>query len=104
MVKTIVLIPPKIKLYFSKYLLLWGTLECYKLKLDHILERAKKKIREIDVGKRRRFNELLKEFFEVYESKQNEQADYEAALKQKGKERPRFSTSGTTMQFKRVEP
>ncbi len=95
--------PPKIRQYFNKHLLLWGTLEYYKMKLEPILERSKKKIREIDVGKRRRFNELLKEFFEVYESKQNEKADYDAALAKKGKERPRFSNEGSTIQFKRVE-
>jgi len=103
MVTTKTIIPPEIRQYFERKLLLLGTLEYYMMKLKWIIKLSEKKIRPQDIGKKRKFDALLKEFYEVYESKQNEETIYEAARKEKSKERPCIQNAGATMRFKRLD-
>lgn len=99
---TIAQLPPPIKQYFNRFLLM-DILERKKWSLENVIHPlAKKKIRPQDVGKQREFNLLLLKYQEIYERKKIEKADYEAACKEKEKKVPHFPTSGGTMRFRRM--
>lgn len=96
-------LPPMIHQQFNKYLLM-DFLDRSKMQLEEkIMPLSKKKIRDIDIGRKREFEILLVKFKEVYERKKNEKTNYEAALKEKAKERSSFPTSGGVCRFRRME-
>ena len=93
-------LPPLISFGFSTYLLdpLFGM----KVRVEEtIIPLSLKKIRSQDVGKRKEFDKLLKEYQEVYGRKKNEEAEYKAKIKEAAEKRPRFPNAGSTMRFKR---
>jgi len=93
-------IPPLIKTKFDKYLLLSQTERCKHIVEEIITPLSLKKIRLIDVGKKREFEKLLYEFMELYERKKNEEEIENKKTKEK---MSHFPIKGTTCTFKRFE-
>lgn len=91
-----------IKQQFNRHLLdpLYGF---YMDVIEKLVPFANRKIRPQDVGKRREFDKLLKEYKETYERKKIEKANYEAEIKEKIKKVPRIPSTGETVRFKRME-
>ena len=102
MITTISTLPPQITQQFNRWLLdqLGAILHHVK---TVIIPLSNRKIRECDMGKRREFDKLLKEFYEVYESKQNEKTEYEAEIKEKTKKGSGFPVTGKTVRFKKIQ-
>ena len=103
MIVTTTNVPPAIQQYFNRFLLdfLYGLL--YKLE-NEILPRSLKKIRPQDTGKRKLFNLLYKEFYEVYERKKIEEAEYKEKVSKAAQKVPRIPTTGGIARFKRFQP
>lgn len=100
--KSELILPPPIEQYFDPCLLM-TFLERLKWKVEKkVLLKAKKKIREIDTGKRKRFEMMLKEFWESYERKTNEEKIYKAEIEKSKEKRPYLSPTGGTCVFRRV--
>ena len=100
-VTTNVHLPPNIVQKYNP-LLLMNYFQRVKWRVDNvILPLSSKKIRPEDVGKRREFDKLMKEFEEVYGRKEAEEADYKEKIKEKGK-RPCLPIAGATISFKRM--
>jgi hypothetical protein len=95
-------LPPILRERFNIYMLdpLLGMMKYIE---NEVIPLSIKKIRPQDIGKRRKFDELLKEFREVYERKKTEEANYDAKVKEEIKKRPSFSNTGRTFIFKRME-
>ena len=101
-INTILSLPPPIKTHFSTYLLdpfydLWRRFE------DEIKPRANQKIRPQDVGKRKEFEKLTKDFIEIYECKKDEKAQYDEKVKNATK-RSSLPFTGSVARFKRFQP
>ena len=93
-----------IQQHFNKFLLMnWLERLSHRVETE-IKPLAEKKLKQAHIGRRREFVILLMKFNEVYERKKAEEADYQAALKKKIEERPRFPASSGTMRFKRIQP
>lgn len=97
--KTTTNTPPRIEQRFNPDLLL-DPLGLIKRKLDKIIALSIKKIREKDVGKKREFEKLLKEFEEIYERKKIKKAEYDETVKNLAK-RSFIQNSGGTVYFRR---
>lgn len=97
----IVSAPPPVLTNFNPYLLdpLMGIRHHVE---KHLCRLYRKKIRPQDVGKRKEFDKLMKEFYEVYGRKKIEEEEYKTAIKN-APERPRISSSGGVMCFKRFQ-
>lgn len=98
MIQTITILPPQITTQFDEMLLdpLYGLWKRFEDKIKPLY----RKIRSQDVGKRKEFDKLTKEFEELYERKKIEKADYEAKIKN-AKKRPSIQNTGRTMRFTR---
>lgn len=82
--KTTTILPPPIKQFFDPMLL--DPLQGIKLTVENkIINLAKKKIRPQDVGKKREFERLLKQFYETYERKKIEETQYKEKIKKADK-------------------
>lgn len=100
--ETITNLPPKILQSFSSLLLLYGTIKYYSYVFEHvIIPLSNKKIRFQDVGKKREFEELKKEFMDLYGSKEKEETDFDAETKKMVEERPHLSSTGIICKFRR---
>lgn len=99
-ITTITNLPPPIIQHFNRFLLdfLLGLLMMVG---EKIIPLSVKKIRPQDVGKRREFDLLHKEFTEVYERKKAEEAEYKSKVKKASEKVPRLPNSSGTMRFKR---
>lgn len=102
MLTTINNLPPQIKQYFSPNLLMSYLERMMNDVLTEILPQAKKKFRPQDIGRRREFNILLSEFYQLYERKKAEEKAFKDEIKAKIKDRPHISDSGGTITFKRI--
>ena len=94
--------PPEIKQSLDKYLLdpLYGIYIQIK---ENLITLADKKIRKQDVGRRKVFDRLLKEYEEIYVRKKAEEADYNSKVKEAIEKMPCFPNVTKTMRFKRLE-
>lgn len=98
-------VTPKIIQSFSPFLIstpIFGTVEYYDTRLKKILKLAEKKIRKQDIGKKREFDKLVKEYKEVYERTKIKEEE----LKEKNRNSPKESimaNTGKTCLFKRME-
>ena len=95
--------PPCISFGFDGDLLMSTLQRMDKSFRTKICPLAERKIKPEHVGRRREFDKMKAEFEELYERKKAEEADYSAEISKKIKERPRFSASGKTMFFKRIQ-
>jgi len=99
---TISIVAPKILSSFSPDLLI-SILDRNKKNVEtKILKLQRIKIRTQDLGKRKEFDKLIKEYYEEYERKKTEEKNYETKIKD-AHERSRLSTSSSTVQFKRYK-
>ncbi len=97
-------LPPPIELGFDPRFL-YGFLKYKKYRLEEeIIPLSIRKIRDIDTGKRREFDKLLKEFKEEYERKKAEEAEYEAKIEEALQKRPHISASSGVRRFKKMDP
>lgn len=92
--------PPPIIQKFNKYML-DPMLEIKDYVENVIIAKAKKKIRERDIGKKRQFDKLLFDFMETYERKKVEKDEYDEKIKEKTKEMRCISIRGSTTCFTR---
>jgi hypothetical protein len=100
MTKIVTHIPPPINNHFDLYML--DPMLSIKTHVENvIIAKAKKKIRERDIGKKKQFDQLLFDFMETYERKKIEKNEYDAKIKEKTKKMRDFPTSGKTMCFER---
>lgn len=104
MIKTVCCLPPPIQQYFNPLLLMEGHDRKKHYVENKIIPLSLKKIRSQDVGKRRQFDKQLKEFYQVYERKKIEKANYDAKIKEAAKKRPSLPATGGTCRFTRMEP
>ena len=72
-------------------------------RFEKLVVRAEKKIRAQDVGKRRDFDKMSRQFEEVYERKKAEEAEYKKSVKEASQKRPCLSATGSTLKFKRFQ-
>lgn len=96
---TITTVVPIISTSFDPYLL--DPMKGIKIRMEKIIiPLSIKKLRTQDVGKKRDFDKLLKQFYEVYERKKIEKEKYETKIKNASK-RSGISSQGGTCQFRR---
>ena len=94
--------PPPISQIFDGRILM-NTLQRILHKVEtKIKPLAKKKLKEDHIGRKRQFIILLMKFNEAYERKKIEEADYQAAIKEKIKERSTISASSGTCMFRQI--
>ncbi|HEX4374902.1 MAG TPA: hypothetical protein VHZ50_16475 [Puia sp.] len=98
---TISLPPPLITKYFDPYLL-DRLLGMYKKVQNRIIPLSKKKIRDQDVGKKKEFMSFLEKFYEEYERKKIEEAEYKEKIKNY-KKRSSLPNTAETFRFKRFQ-
>lgn len=91
---------PRIEQRFNPDLLL-DALGHIERKSNKIITLSIKKIREKDVGKKKEFEKLLKEFKEIYERKKIKKAEYDATIKNLVAKRPCIPNAGGTVYFRR---
>lgn len=99
---TTTIMPPNIHQEFNSLLLLTGTVEYYNYMRKKIVEMAKRKIREQDIGKLLQFKQLHDEFMEVYGRKTIEEKELKEAQSNNFKESRKMPTS-VTFRFKRFQ-
>lgn len=92
---------PMIRQTFDPYLLMNTLQRMNKLLNDKIIPLAEKKLRNLH-GKKREFENLMKEWEEVYGRKTVEEADYQEDYKKKIAERPSISIASGTIRLKRI--
>lgn len=103
MITTISCTPPPIVQNLNRKLLM-SCLERINWDIQNtLIPKANKKIRTQDIGKKRKFDNLLAEFKEVYERKKIEEAEYKTKIKEKIEKRSNFSNTGQTCIFKRMD-
>lgn len=104
MITTVVNLPPLIIQHYNEYFLR-DLPDRLMLRVEEQIKiLAVKKIRAQDIGKKRDFDNLLKQFYEVYERKKIEKAIYDAEIKEKREKVPRISATEGTMHFRRIQP
>lgn len=91
---------PEIRFQFSPDLLL-DFLGRIKMRMEEIEKLKTKKIREIDVGRKREFEILMKRYGELYGRKKVEEEALKAEIKKKNEKRPDLSAPGSVMRFRR---
>lgn len=89
---TTISLPSLINQRFDPYLFL-DYLDKSKRRLEtKIKPLANKKLRDIDIGRKREFEVLLTRFERAYERKKIEKAEYHAEIEEKAKKRPYIPT------------
>jgi hypothetical protein len=101
MIQTITILPSQIRTRFDEMLLdpLYGLWKRFEDKIKPL----RRKIRFQDVGKRRDFDKLTREFEDLYERKKIEEEEYKAKIKN-AKKRPDIPVTGSTARFTRFQP
>lgn len=94
--------PPSIKQYFSPLLLL-SRLQIEYNRFVLLQEKAKKKIRPQDIGKKRDWDLLLTQYQQIYNEKSKEEAEFNSKKKEELKKRPYLPNTGVIATFERFE-